>query len=230
MNITYKKNKLIFTQSMPTDRAVIVDSELKDLGIKFKGVYNNSKLYDHPKSRFNNRLLTGCLTLVDTVVENISINSNNSACEDAINLLRVKGAINLIEISNSFSDALDIDFSEIYINKIKINGAGNDCVDISSGRVDINNVEVSDCGDKGLSVGEMSSTNLGDIDIVRSNIGISSKDSSNVIVENMKASNVNICANSYNKKQEFNGAYLEIVNAVCNKNIFSKDNLSVIIK
>ena len=48
----------------------------------------------------------------------ININSNNSSCEDTVNLLNVKGSIDKINIESSFSDALDVDFSDIEINSI----------------------------------------------------------------------------------------------------------------
>ena len=34
-----------------------------------------------------------------------------------------------VNIENSFSDALDVDFSNVSFNKIKISNAINDCVD-----------------------------------------------------------------------------------------------------
>ena len=64
-------------------------------------------------------------------VTKVSIFSNHSSCEDAVNFVNVSGNIETISISNSFSDALDIDFSQVKINTININSAVNDCTDFS---------------------------------------------------------------------------------------------------
>ena len=86
--------------------------------------------------------LTGCLSLINLEVKNISIYAKESSCEDTVNLVNVKGIINEINIENSFSDGLDIDFSEMEINNIKINSSRNDCVDFSAGEYKINILNV----------------------------------------------------------------------------------------
>ena len=53
-------------------------------------------------------------------VENIKMTGNNSHCEDTINFINVKGIVSEISLNNSFSDALDADFSEIKFDKIQI--------------------------------------------------------------------------------------------------------------
>ena len=50
-----------------------------------------------------------------------------------MNFVNVTGEIDLVSATNSFSDALDVDFSELKINEIKIISALNDCTDFSSG-------------------------------------------------------------------------------------------------
>ena len=59
---------------------------------------------------FDLKGLTGCLTIVDSDVENINLSSKNSNCEDSINFINVKGKVNKINISNAYRDALDLDF------------------------------------------------------------------------------------------------------------------------
>ena len=61
--------------------------------------------------------------------------SNNAQCEDAINLIRSKGDIEKVSIKNSFSDALDLDFTNIKINEAEIVNSGNDCIDFSGGKI-----------------------------------------------------------------------------------------------
>ena len=61
------------------------------------------------------------------------IYSENQNCEDSVNIINSSGTINKIEILNSFSDGLDVDFSSLNIETLLINNAGNDCADFSYG-------------------------------------------------------------------------------------------------
>ena len=67
-------------------------------------------------------------------LKNINISASNSNCEDTINFINSKGSIDTVLIRNSFSDALDVDFSELKINEIQISNALNDCADFSYGK------------------------------------------------------------------------------------------------
>ena len=83
-------------------------------------------------------------------------------------------------------------------------------MDFSSGKYKINNLNLENCGDKALSVGEKSVLNLNDIIVKNANIGIASKDSSIVNVNNIIFKNLKTCIAAYNKKQEFNGGFIQI--------------------
>ena len=120
--------------------------------------------------------------MINLKVENVLINANDSSCEDTINLINVKGSISEVNIKNSFSDGLDIDFSEVEIDRIKIDSSKNDCVDFSAGNYKINLLDLKNCGDKALSVGEKSFLTLNKIIAKNSSIGVASKDSSIVII------------------------------------------------
>ena len=68
---------------------------------------------------------------MDVVLKNVSLSSKNSNCEDSINLIRSKGSIADIIISNSKYDGIDADFSSLEIKDLKIENSGNDCLDFS---------------------------------------------------------------------------------------------------
>lgn len=159
--------------------------------------------------------LTGCLTFYDTYVENISINIEDMFCEDALNFVRVKGFIDTINIENSLSDAIDIDFSDVDIDSIKINNAKNDCVDFSKSHLTINEIIAIDCEDKGLSIGESTVLALSKLEVVTSSIGIAVKDSSNVTIDNIDILSADMCIAIYRKKQEFGPAKLITKNYNC---------------
>ena len=84
----------------------------------------------------------------------------NAKCEDAVNFINTEGSIEDIEIYAAKIDALDLDFSNLNIKNIFVNEAGNDCADFSFGNYFVENLNVIQCGDKGLSVGEISTVNI----------------------------------------------------------------------
>ena len=52
---------------------------------------------------------------------NIEIETTGGLCEDTINIVRSNGKIQQINTNKSYSDAVDIDFSNLIINQININ-------------------------------------------------------------------------------------------------------------
>lgn len=224
----------------------IIDINLKDEKSRIiitgnESLIENWKFNLTAKSNFNGRNnfihsetnLTGCLTFIDTRVNNINIYSKNLNCEDSVNFIRTSGKINNIEIYDSLSDGLDMDFSKIDINNLKISNSKNDCADFSYGTYNINKLEVKKCGDKGLSVGENSRVKIKIFDSSYSNFGVVSKDSSKTIITDAKISDVKFCLGAYNKKPEFNGAFLDIKKVDCNnyeKKLYQDDLSKIFFK
>ena len=227
INYVYDENKKEFNifQSKPGARAFFYKGILKDVNINFYGNKKETKS-EPPNYPIDQRGLTGCLSLVYLNVENINIYSNNSSCEDAVNLLNVEGSIDKINIDNSFSDGLDVDFSDIEINTINISTSGNDCVDFSGGHYKLNKLNLINCGDKALSIGEKSFLTLNMITAENSNIGIASKDSSITKLNNAHLKNLKTCISAYNKKQEFFGSLLKVKNIKCT-NYYQKTAVDV---
>ena len=218
-------------QSEAGSRAYIINGILTDLKIKFYSF--NNDIYDEKPKNFPNDSngLTGCLSLINLEVRNIELNAENSSCEDAINLINVNGLVNKVSINNSYSDGLDVDFSNVKIKNLDIKNSRNDCVDFSSGNYVLGELALSDCGDKALSVGEGSRLNIKNIQASNSKMGIASKDSSIVNLDNVRVENVSTCLAAYKKKQEFNGGIINISNNFyCNnfKNKRSVDDFSII--
>ena len=202
----------------------LINGELDDFKINYNGFSlkdeNNSDIVpkDYPTSPTG---LTGCLSFINMKLKNIEINANNSTCEDTVNLIQTSGFINKIHIQNSYSDALDVDFSDLQINNINVKSAGNDCVDFSSGKYIIDELVLSNCGDKALSVGEKSKLSLKKITANKSKFGIASKDGSIVELKYANFKNLDTCLAAYKKKQE--GGKIQIENMQCdylNQKIF----------
>lgn len=210
----------LISQIEPEARAYFFNSNLENLNIEFNGLITNDKLKFFP---IDQKGITGCLAFYKSNFKDTSLKIQNSNCEDSLNLVRSEGRIDKIEIFNSHSDGLDIDFSNLKIANVIINNSKNDCMDVSLGAYLIQNIKVSSCGDKGLSVGEKSSININKISIINSVIGIATKDGSISHIKNAEIKNVETCMEAYNKKQEFSGGKIIVNKYNCNN--FTKKNL-----
>ena len=225
-----EENRIDIYQNFPGARVYFINGKIQNLIINFHGYKIKTEELDkkdYPKNYpIDINGLTGCLSLINLEVKNISIYAKESSCEDTINFVNVKGTVNEIDVENSFSDGLDIDFSKMEINNIKINSSRNDCVDFSAGEYIINLLDVKNCGDKALSVGEKSFLSLKRIIAENGDIGVASKDSSIVKLDDVNLKNFKTCVAAYKKKQEFNGGYLEINNMNC-ENYYKEVNIDV---
>ena len=221
-----KEEKLLqLLQRDTKDRFLIQGGKLENWKIEFVGLLEGEK---DTSQAFNKNLLTGCLTILDLEAINLNIKVDGAVCEDGLNFVRVSGTIDSINIRNTSRDAFDADFSELVINEIQIINAGNDCVDLSSGDYNIGYAELSTCSDKAISVGEKSQLILGTTKISKSNIGLASKDSSFISVDNVKAISIETCFSAYNKKQEFWGGKISIKEHNCNPDQIISEKTSLI--
>lgn len=219
-----RKNKRAeIYQNHVNDRVLLKGGSLENWSIKFFGIKNNFGLLN--KQRFNQKLLTGCITFLDMKVHNIEVDINGSSCEDGLNLIRVKGSLQNVFVKNVLSDAIDVDFSQLNFKTIKVNYAGNDCLDFSYGQYLIEKALLKDCKDKGISVGEKSKLTLNIGNITKANMGIASKDSSVIKVNDVTNNYVTTCFSAYNKKQEFWGGKIVVKKHNCKpKQVFKQAN------
>lgn len=206
---------LIFQQTLSSDFILIHGADLSDWSIKFNGVKPLRPTTSEYQQRFNEFGLTGCLTIYQSKLDRTNIFTRDAWCEDSVNIMNSKGNISSISIQDSSSDALDIDFSNVGIESILVINAGNDCVDLSGGVYKIQTAEMKNCGDKGISVGEASKLVLLEGEIVSANIGVASKDSSQVYIKNASTTKVPVCAEVKQKKQEFGGGLLRFEQFKC---------------
>jgi hypothetical protein len=211
-NFDKMNNTFLITQIVPESRAYFINSNLKNMNIIFTGIKFENDLKFFP---IDSRGLTGCLVFYKSNFKNTNLKVHNSNCEDSLNLVGTKGEIDKIEIINSFSDGLDIDFSNLVIQNTFIENSKNDCVDVSGGTYTFKNIDVNSCGDKGLSVGEKTILKLDNMNVKNSKIGIASKDGSVSSINKIKIKNVDICFSAYNKKQEFSGGQIKINEHIC---------------
>ncbi len=230
-----------------TDTEVNFDKDNKTINIQYK--FKNSKIIffdsfldswkinminnfsEQINNNFETKKLTGCLTIIDSKIKNLSINGANFFCEDTVNIIRSSGSLKFVKLKNAESDGLDIDFSNIFIENLDIYNARNDCADFSYGNYTIKNSKINKCYDKGISLGENSKMRLENLFLENTNIGLASKDSSEVIINDANLKNLETCLSAYNKKQEFLGGYIKVNNLFCQNfiNLSSKDQFSEIV-
>ena len=210
------KNTKIEFKLMPNSRIVILNSYLNNIDISINSINKNFSSNLETKTRYNQNLLTGCLTLIDNKFKNIKLFSSGTQCEDDINIIRSSGILDYIEIKDSSHDAIDFDFSNIKINNIKITDAGNDCVDLSFGIYLISDANLDNCKDKAISVGEKSLFLGKNINVYNSEIGLANKDSSKSYIKTILTKKVKTCVDNYQKKKEFELGDVFIVKKECN--------------
>lgn len=227
MEVMLDKNNKTLTlhQQNVNDRALITGGVLKNWDIH---LYGTNKGISYNQQRFDKHLLTGCLTLLDTHLEEINISASNTQCEDGVNLMRAQGSIKTISIKNTMSDALDVDFSNLKFQTIHIKNAGNDCLDFSAGEYKVSFSNLKNCQDKAISVGEKSVSFFDNIDILGANTGVASKDSSIININTSNLKDVKTCFSAYNKKQEFWGGKISIKKHNCSPNQIHQQQNSLI--
>jgi hypothetical protein len=172
-----------------------------------------SKIAEERKSKNG---YTGCITFNDLELLNIELFVENTQCEDAVHFVRVKGSIKNITVKNSRSDAIDADFSNLRFKNVVVEDALNDCLDFSAGSYDIEKGSLTRCADKAVSLGEKGFVSLNNTQIFASRIGLVSKDSSDLRVNNIRVENTDICSMAYRKKREFAGALILGSRVECN--------------
>ncbi len=220
ITIDYLKEEKILNiyQDHPESRAYFSDGKIKDLRINFHGYKRKlNEINNLVSFPFDQNQLTGCLTFLNTSLDNVKIYAEAGNCEDTLNLIKSSGDINTIFVNEALQDGLDVDFSNLTINSIFINDAGNDCADFSWGNYRIIEAKVEKCSDKGFSIGEKSDAYIKELDVSKTHIGISSKDSSVTNLDNAVMKNTEICLEVKRKKQEFYGGTINIKKHNCEK-------------
>jgi hypothetical protein len=199
LDVDENKNIIKINQNIIGARTHILDGSLNNTTIIFNGagVSKNMIPANYP---IDNKGLTGCLSLINLSLNKINISATNSNCEDSVNFINSSGTINKIYIQNSYSDALDVDFSKLIFDEIEVSNAKNDCADFSYGKYNLSNLKFDNCGDKAISIGETSEVKIMDVKINRAKTGIATKDSSLLMVNNASLNNIGTCLSAYNKK------------------------------
>tara|TARA_Y100000294_G_scaffold176412_1_gene198776 strand:- start:675 stop:1427 length:753 start_codon:yes stop_codon:yes gene_type:complete len=164
----------------------------------------------------------GCITFIDSEIEEISIYAENTTCSNAIQFIRTNGTINTIKIRNAIYDAFDSDFSNLEIKNIEVNNAGQECIGLKGGKYKIIKANLKNCKDKAVSSGEISQVIIEKIEISNSRFGLAAKDSGIIIAKDVKIEKTDVCLIAYRNKIEFQGSYINTSasNYFCENNYY----------
>tara|TARA_Y100001980_G_C14554926_1_gene342410 strand:+ start:1169 stop:3457 length:2289 start_codon:yes stop_codon:yes gene_type:complete len=208
-DISYNKDTLSVSNPNSEFRLLVSSANLVNQKIIFQSDNNNVQ--------YSKTLLTGCVNIINSKLENFKFESTNASCEDALNIVNSTGTVASINIKNSKHDGLDLDFSDILIRKLNIIEAGNDCSDFSYGNYKLIDLSLKNCFDKAISIGEKSIFNGENVKAENSNIGLAAKDSATVNINYLNSMNNEYCIASYRKKQEFRSPNINIEESNCSE-------------
>jgi hypothetical protein len=218
INGTYNNN-VILTSSNLTWPGVVVLANGSD--VKLNNVILKNTNADYTNKSWGSGLL---IYEGDTMINNLTI--LDSTAEDAINLLNGVFVINGLNVKNSKSDAIDIDFANGIIENSNFENIGGDAIDTSGSQTFIKNSYFYNVKDKSVSSGEASYTIIDSIDVNKSTIGVASKDSSDVIIKKSIFNEIGeVAIFVYNKKNIFHGASANITSTS-----FNNVNNSIIVQ
>ncbi|MFT5036453.1 MAG: parallel beta-helix repeat protein [Candidatus Azotimanducaceae bacterium] len=150
--------------------------------------------------------------------------------DDALNVKMSAGWINNSIFKNNSSDGIDLDYAKgeftILTNTFTKNGG--DAIDLSHSNVLISENTIRECADKGISVGEVSTTRITKNTISECRIGIAVKDLSQAEISENSITDTETAISLYLKKHEFGGgsALLKSNEIEDNENDVSLDEYS----
>jgi hypothetical protein len=154
-------------------------------------------------------VLTGGITFYENNLSLDQVRIRGNTAEDALNIIRADFDLQGVEFAEAASDAFDGDFSTGTVENCTFQNISGDGLDFSGSVVSINQTNFYNIGDKAVSVGENSKLVITDSLIENTNIGIASKDLSEVTVKSVAISQAKVAGlASYIKKPQYGPAYL----------------------
>ena len=127
----------------------------------------------------------------------------NGRAEDGINLKNSKVELVGNRFENSADDTLDCDFCQGRIVDNHIFDSGGDGLDFSGSILEVHSNSVTGCADKGVSIGENTSTRISDLEVSGCYTGAAVKDLSNAVIKDSTFRNLEVGIALYIKKPTF---------------------------
>lgn len=204
MAIGSEENPIMITSS---DSSAIGFTVLQAEGysqLKYTNFFNFNTL------SFRKWQLTGAVTFYESDVLMDHCVLTNNHCEDMLNIVRSRLELRNLTIANTFSDGLDVDFGTGKIENARFYHTGNDAMDFSGSTIKATHIMAKDIGDKGISAGEQSTIYTNNVHIENANIGMASKDLSELHSQKVVLKNCKTGFSVFEKKTEFGPAKMVI--------------------
>lgn len=167
-----------------------------------------------------NRNLSGAINIYNSKLKIENLEILDPVGEDAINIIDSYFEIGNLKIQSSYSDAIDLDFSDGYILNLHCNNIGNDCLDASESKVSVDKIIANNIEDKAVSAGENSFIEVKKVIIKDSAIGLVSKDGSSLNVLNADFNNVTLPIAVFRKKPSYRDPAISITNINASEEVF----------
>jgi len=183
------------------------------IGPKTESIFMNT-IFEHLTSPYaGSSGLTASITIYDTEASFKKCIFDQNQSEDYLNLIHSRYEISDSYFKSAQSDAFDSDHSNGKIINSKFANIGNDAIDFSGSIAELSDLSFDGVGDKVLSAGEMSKISGNNIDIINTEIGITSKDLSEVSLTDLKIKDTRLGFAVFQKKEEY-GASQAVINGL----------------
>jgi hypothetical protein len=155
--------------------------------------------------------LSGGVTFYQSDVTISHCRLEDSAAEDALNIIRSRFTIDHSTLAGTRSDAFDSDFSSGHLDSVRFERIGGDAVDLSGTSATASDLSFREVRDKAISLGEESEFEGTSIEIERAEVGIASKDASQAVLTAVTGHELGTALlMAYNKKPEYGRASLSV--------------------
>ena len=162
------------------------------------------------------RSLTGVITANESPIELKNCSFNINKAEDALNIIKSNFKLENCTFMKNQNDAIDLDFSNGSIIDSYFFKSGNDAIDCSGSEILLKDIVINYALDKAISAGELTKLKGTNLKINNSNIGLVSKDHSDVIINQVSISKTDVAIAIFQKKNQFGPAKMKISNGVIN--------------
>jgi len=154
----------------------------------------------------------------DVEMENC-IFASNFNCDDALNVVRSDFYVENCRFENTFADGFDSDFCTGTVKNCTFKNNGNDAIDFSGSHITISDCNMNEVSDKAISGGEHSILTVTNCTIDNANIGVASKDLSELVLDKIIMNHTVYGLVAFVKKPEYGPAKITINNLKMKNNM-----------
>jgi hypothetical protein len=151
--------------------------------------------------------LTSGATFYEAPVKLRNVSFKRNRTEDALNLIRSPFEMRDVSIADTYSDALDLDFSDGTIERLRFDNigwlGGGDALDLSGSRVTLDGYYGTKITDKAISVGEKAHLTARNVEVRNAGAGAVTKDGSSLVLSGARIDDVRAGLMTYTKKPEY---------------------------